>query len=136
MPGATAPQGRASVAGSGMPEATGLSALSLRKLAGHFDWRRHPAGWRLDADRVILARASDTGGVSAREEMAAAQDRAGAVGKKINFKVAVAQQDTSTVVEMGAQGLRLQDGVTMLLLSNLLDDAAREALTTISPSPR
>jgi uncharacterized protein (TIGR02099 family) len=117
----------------GCAGATGLSALSLRKLAGHFDWRRHPAGWRLDADRVVLARPSDTGGVSAREEMAAGQDHAGAVGKKINFKVAVAQQDTITVVEMGAQGLRLQDGVAMLLLSNLLDDAAREALTAIQP---
>ena len=122
----SAAQGCASVAGAGCAGATGMSSLSLPKLAGHFDWRRNAQGWRLDADRVVLARAGDAKGAANKIP----------ARKEINFKVAMTQQDSATVVELGAHDVRLQDGVTLMLLSNLVDDTAREALTAMRPSAR
>jgi len=109
---------------AGCAGATGMSSLFLHKLAGHFDWRRNAQGWRLDADRVVLARAGDANNIPAREEVAT---------KKINFKVALTRQGNATMVEVGAHDVLLQDAVAMMLLSNLVDDATREALTAMQP---
>ncbi len=94
--------------------------LAMQVFTGHFDWRRQARGWRLDADRVTVTYAGH-----ANEK---------ASDKKMGFQVALSEDDGSSVMELGAHHMQLQDGLALVLLSNVIDDTTREALTVMRPS--
>ena len=104
------------------------SSLDIQTLSGNFEWRRQVQGWRLDADRVILTHK--------RHSTATSNDRSNEEipDNKMDFKVALTQEGTASVVEIGANHVRLQDGVAIMLLSNIVDDAMKAALIAMHPS--
>lgn len=98
----------------------GDASLVAQTLAGHFSWQRHAQGWRLDADRIALVLANN----HPKGLPAPADTR---------LKVAVTQEGAASVFEVGVNGLHLQDGAALLMLSNVFDDVAREAWAGMRP---
>ncbi|NIR61294.1 MAG: TIGR02099 family protein [Gammaproteobacteria bacterium] len=98
--------------------AEAAQALRLERLAGRLRWRRGPEGWRLDAERLQLA----------REGVARPALRGGVILRR--------SADGPPGVAAAADRLWLEDAAALARASGLLESAAAEALATLRPRGR
>ncbi len=103
-------------------------SLAMQTLGGHFEWRRQAHGWRLDANRITLTHKHHSS--EANNDLLNEKKP----DNEMSFKVALTQEGTASIVEIGANHVRLQDGVAIMLLGNVVDDDMKAALTAMRPS--